>query len=502
MNPGRFYPGKNSKSYGTSIISVNDWSDLWSLEPATEGQEVFINSGISGSPTYGRVLARRTNIKWIVPGANSSTISYLVQHSIPISAPTAPGRKRILGRTTSYDSDLFGGGGNTSAWWKYANDGVQGPTPISYRLRMKNLTGKIIEKITIPFLGHHATPAIISGVWVGYGGSNQDSSNWQRLTFSGQNSYQLAPGTATVPSYVTTDTITLSTPWLPNNEIVINTTFGATGSIPQFDSLGTSQNVLSELSESWIALGDSGSTSDALTATLSWEGGWPVPYCNVFVEFAATESTEVSVLVWGDSVINQFKIFTDTNALYRDNWQYNLETLNTNKKWHVAVGGNGGYDVTQYCQKLNTLLPMYLPWVDVFCVEGWTQNNAPTTMLQANTFKSSIIGTHDLVIAENKAWSVIFPSPTAGIVSGTLNFEAKGQDAITYHDEMINWANTTYPNVVLDVRPGVWDPNNHVNYLAANTVDEIHQTQAGGLAFATYLKPLIDTLLTDMAYEI
>lgn len=295
---------------------------------------------------------------------------------------------------------------------------------------------------------------------------------------------------------------TLSQQWLPDQEIVISTTYGSTGSIPQFDSLGTSQNTLSQLAETWLALGDGGSTDNSLSATLSWDPGWPVPYTNVFVEFATNEDTEVSILVWGDSVINQFKIFTDTNALYRDNWQYNLETLNTTKKWHVAVGGNGGYDVTQYCQKLNTLLPLYTPWVDVFCVEAWTANNAPVTMQAADAFKTSIIGTYDAVLNSNKAWSVIFPSPTGGIVSGTLNFDAKGQDAITYHEEMISWANSTYSGRVFDVRPGVWDPNNHINFLAGNSVDEIHQTQAGGLAFATYFKPLIDSMLTEMGYEI
>ena len=88
MNLGRFSNGKNSKAYGNAILSLNQWSDLNSLEPAQAGYEVFIESGIPGASVSGRVLARRGNVKWDVPGADTSTINYLNNNQIP--APLLP----------------------------------------------------------------------------------------------------------------------------------------------------------------------------------------------------------------------------------------------------------------------------------------------------------------------------------------------------------------------------------------------------------------------------
>lgn len=493
--------GKNSKIFGSTILNVDSWSDLSLIEPATEGQEVFVSLDISGTNS-GRYLARRTSSKWIVPGADTKTINYVNQNQIPNIPPTTPKNVRILGRSTTFMGNTFDDGTNTSAWWAYGAAGIQGPTNISYTHRFKNQTGKTVSKLAIPFFSFHNNTATILAVWVGNGGSGYTASNWQQMTFSGSNSYQPLSGTSDFPSTVVTDTLTLNSSWLSNNELVVRVIYSSAGQIPAMDSFGTIQNNTSTLCEGWIGVGDAGSVSANLNNSITWYGNWQATYPHLFLEFADQQYSEVSILAYGDSVINNWKIYLDSDASIRDNWTYFLELENTNKKWHLTPAGNGGQDIPTFCNRLMSMLNMYLPWVDVFCLEGWTPNNCPATMNDTIILKNTLLGIYELITNNNKGWAVIFPSPTGGVTSGTLNFAALGEAATTYHNEMISWANLNFPGRILDLRSGVSDPNNTEHFLPAYSIDDIHQTRAGAEAFAAYAKPRIDDLLIRMGYEI
>lgn len=468
---------------GQSIPVVATWDDLNSLEPASPGTLRQITS----VPGYGVVdmFARRGPTNWFIPGSQPEVQAYISAHPIPLTSPTVPGRKRILGRSSSFSGGLFDNeAGNYSGWWAYGSAGVTGPTDISLTHRFVNQTGKTITKITIPLFSMTNSPANILAVWVGQGGSLYNADTWQRCTFSNgtQTTYQLSNGTQFSPNWTSTDSLTLTQPCMPDSSFLIRIVYADSGQVTMFDSFGNMQNSTSEMTMGWIGIGNAGATQGDLNNPVTWYGNWPSSLCHVFVEFDITDSTEVSVLMYGDSVINQFVHYLDPLAGNRDQWQYNLEQLETANRYHVATAGNGGFDVAQYCSRLTQLLPLYNPWVDVYCIGGWSSNNMPQTPEAEASVKNTLIAMHASITSASHAWSLIFPVPVGAAIDGKVHFE-----------NIISWANTTWTGKVIDGRPAIWDPTDHDHFLPAYTRDDIHMNANANTPFATYIKPLVES---------
>lgn len=467
---------------GQAIPVVAAWNDLETLEPALPGTLRQVTS----VPGYGVVdmFARRGATSWFIPGAQSQVQAYIQAHPIPLTSPTVPGRKRILGRSSSFSGGLFDSeSGNYAGWWAYASAGVTGPTDITLSHRFYNQTGKTITKITIPLFSMTNSPANILAVWVGQGGSNYSAATWQRCTFSNgsQTTYQLSNGTQFAPNYVVTDTLTLTQSCIPDDSFVIRVVYADSGQVTMFDSFGNMQNSTSGLCLGWIGIGNAGATQGDLNNAVTWYGNWPSSLCHIFVEFSASDSTEISILMYGDSVINQFVHYQDPLAGNRDQWQYTLEQLETSNRYHVATAGNGGFDVMQYCSRLTQLLPLYNPWVDIYCVGGWSSNNMPQTTEAETLVKNTLIALNAAITTASHAWSVIFPVPVGAAIAGKTQF-----------DNIVSWANTTWTGKVVDGRPAIWDPNDHDHFLPAYTRDDIHMNASANTAFATYIKPLVE----------
>jgi len=466
----------------------------WTSEGTTSDESFEITGMSAETETWAHVFAT------VVSPAG--VVSFVTAE---VTSPTIPGRKRILGRTSNWSGNMFDNGQNDAGWWGYAaaTPAVTGPTNITIRHRFKNQTGKAITKLAIPFFGVVANPANLLALWVGVPGEGTAGSAWQRMTFGGQNTSQLAAGTTLLPSYAVSDTITLTSPWLPDAEIMICVVYEDDNQISIFDSLGTLSNNESEMSLGWVGVGDAGSTLALLDATVTWYGNWQAPYCHLFVEFAGTESTEVSVLAYGDSVINQYRIYNDPdNTQSRDGYSWELEKLNTENTWHLAPAGNGGLTVSQFCDRLISHLPVYTPWVDVVAVEGWSANGAPVNAGEAAAYKAKISATSVAVEAAGRGFATIFLVPPAGVIDGAENFPAQGTPAKTWFDDAVSWAGTTFPNRVIDARSGVWDPLDHDRFLAGNSHDEIHMNRVGGIASAPAIKVAGEAVLTGFGYTV
>jgi hypothetical protein len=479
---GPGYDPTDQGSSGTGVTVVATWDDLNALEPAAPG----LTRQVTSIPGYGVVdmLARRGAQSWFVPGSQPEVRAYITANPIPLTSPTVPGRKRILGRSSSFNGGLFDGDGNYAGWWAYGAAGVTGPTDVSLSHRFVNQTGKTITKIAIPLFGMTPGSANILAVWIGTGGSTYDADSWQRMTFNAgaDTTYQLADGTNILPDYVVTDTLTLDTPCLPLSSFVVRIVYDSVGQVTMFDSFGTMQNSTSGLCQGWIGIGNAGASEGDLNNPVTWYGNWPSSMCHVFVEFSDNDSTEVSILAFGDSVINQFVYYLDPLAGNRDQWQYSLELLVTDNTYHLATAGNGGFELPQYCDRLKFLLPLYNPWVDIYCVGGWSSNNMPTTNEAANAWRVKLEELHTAVVAANHGWSVIFPVPVGAAIAGKDQFQY-----------MLDYANTSYSGKVLDCRSAIWDPNNHDNFLPAYTSDDIHLKADANEVFATYLKTQLET---------
>lgn len=478
---------------GSGFPVVSTWDDLASREPSEIGDTVRVTN-IPGASNVS-ILARRGVTKWEVPGSQATAGTHVMNNPIPNNAPTSPKRRRILGRSSTSQDGIFESSGNNAGWWAYGVYSVAGPTRISIDTRISNQTGKDVARISIPFLGLHNNNANIIAVWIGRGGNTHWCDSFQRMTFSGQNTKQLAVGTDTNPSIGVTDTLLLDTPWLADTEILIRVVFENSGQIESFDSFGTNQNFDSGLSRCWVGLGDAGSTTELLSNSqnLQWRADWNAPFCNVFVEFAEYEIPEVSVLVYGDSVVNQFKSFLDTLSACRDGWQYYLEQLVTSNTWHVATAGNGGYTVIQYGDRLLALLETYAPWIDVVCFQAWTPNGSITTTQDLQAWQTKINQVHDAVIALNKGWLVQFNSP----IGDDKDFPEIGASIHARQLDMVAWCNEQFTGHVIDMRSSLTDPQNPDYFAPGMSLDSAHHTKMAAPIWANDVKPLFEARLTQ-----
>lgn len=486
INYGPGYdPQDQQTGTGTGLSIVATWSDLAGREPAVVGSEVIV-SNIAGATD---VLARRGTNAWYIPGTNQVVKRFVSNNQIPLKTPTAPKRRRILGRTSNTQGGIFDAGVNTADWWPYSSYSIAGPTRLTVDTRFINQTGKTIDKVAIPFLGTHATNSTILALWIGRGGIDHVVTTTQRMTFGGQNTVTPEPGDPFLATYVVSDLLVLDTPWQPDEEILIRVVFENSGHVESFDSIGTLANGESGMARCWIGLGDGGSSAGQLSnaSSLTWIGNWAAPFCNVFVEFAPTEDPEISILVCGDSVTNQWKSYLDTLPMVRDGWQYFLEQLNTTTNWHVAIAGNGGYDVPQYCDRLMSTLGMYNGWVDVVCLEGWTPNGTMQTRQELAYWKSQVVSLRERVLNAGMEWLVVLNSPLG---EELMQYEF-GQPVKDRHLEMIAWHNERFPNRVIDMRFSTRDPNNPDHFAPGMSLDDAHYTRAANVKWATDFKPIM-----------
>jgi hypothetical protein len=483
---------------GAGLPVIATWSDLSTLEPATVGKEVIVTS-VPGASNV-RMLARRGAQSWTTPGAQDVVRTYAMNNPIPNNAPTVPKRRRIIGRTSSTQGGVFESGTNDATWWAYAAYSVAGPTRITIDTRITNQTGKDIARIAIPFMGTNANNAQILAVWIGRGGMEHSTTAYQRMTFGGQNTLQLGAGTVFVPSVGVTDTLTLSTPWLDETEILVRIVYENSGQIENYDSFGTGANEDSGLARCWIGIGDAGSTEGALSNadSLTWRNNWSSSIFHVFAEFAEHESPEVSILVYGDSVVNQWKAYQDTLPSIRDGWQFYLEQLNTANTYHVATAGNGGYTVPQYCDRLTAMFSVYAPWIDVVCIEGWTPNGSIQTINELNTWQANITALHSLVTTAGLGWLVLFNSP----IGDDKDYPEIGANIHARQLDMIAWCNAQYTGLVIDMRFSLADPEDTDYFLADYSVDSAHYTKSGQIKWATDFKPIIEARLQAYQYSI
>lgn len=489
---GPGYDPLDQPGSGAGLPSVASWNDLLGLEPASVGKEVIVTS-IPGASNEG-ALARRGTNSWYIPGMQNVVQDYVNDNPIPAKMPSAPRRRRILGRTTNTQGGVFDTGTNNPGWWGYGSYGITGPTRITVDTRIVNQTGKDIEKIAIPFFGTATDNAQILAVWVGRGGaSDHTTDSIQRLTFGGQNTIKPGSGTQYLPTTVITDLTTLNSVWAKNEEILIRVVFENSGQVEAFDSFGTMANAESGLARCWIGIGDAGSSAGTLgnAATLTWVGNWMAPFCQVFAEFTANETPEVSVLVCGDSVVNQWKSYLDTNSMIRDGWQYFLEQYNTSNTWHVTTAGNGGYDVPQYCDRLMSTLSLYVGWVHVICLEGWTPNGTMLDMATFGVWKSKIVTLHSMVEDAGMDWLVVFNSPIGKEVMDIPDLA----NAQPLQMATIAWHNAKYPGRIIDMRASMADANNPDYFNPAYSLDDAHYTRAGNIRWATDFKPLMENRL-------
>lgn len=414
------------------------------------------------------------------------------------TAPTVPSARAIVGRAQSLDY-LFGGAGNTAGWWGYAGlePAVVGPTPITFTVRVKNKTNMTWDTVTFPVLAGHASNASIIGAWIGVGGTNQTpgSGGWQQILFDGVGTKALPSGTQVVPYVTAPDLVTLGVPCAPNDSVVIRIAFAASGEISVFDALSDTRTPESDLASCWMARGDYASTSGARDTAAAWEFWGDSPMHALFVEGASGSPMAVSEMVVGDSVIQAFRAWQNVpEAGSRDGWIWQYEQIN-DKAVRLSCAGNGAFSLVQYCQRLEAILPVYAPWLDVVVLEGWTPNFAPTSAEGNAPLKAALESAITAIEAAGRGFAFIFPSPAC------LSHTPPGADVSLA--DMIAYCKARNPALTMDMSLTLADPLDPDNYDEAYSPDALHHNLAGNTAFAAAWKPVNEAMLTTgIGYEI
>ena len=411
------------------------------------------------------------------------------------TAPTTLSARAQIGQSQSIDY-MFGGSGNTAAWGGYKDWGlvpsVDGPTRISWALRVKNKTDMTWGTVTFPLLAGGANNASVLGAWVGTGGTDQTpgAGGWQRIQFGGSDTKILPAGTKVIPYGTTPDIVTLAVPCAPNDSVIFRLTFDSTGEISLFDSLNHSSTHDSGMATCWMARADLGSTPTARDTAGSWEFWGSSPIHALFVEGVYGSPVAVSEQFVGDSVINAFRAWQYIpESASRDGWIYQYGLTN-DKAVRICNSGNGGFSLIEYCQRLRALLPVYAPWVDVFVIEAWTPNGTPTTISGNAPLKEALEETIAAIQAAGRGFAFIFPSPAS------LKNELVPAGAEVSLADMIAYCQDRNPELTMDLSLSLADPQDPDNYDAAYSSDWLHQNLAGNVQFSLALKPINESVLT------
>lgn len=431
---------------GGGLESVNDWSDLSALEPASTGMERFVANGIPGAALSGRVLARRGASQWGIPGADAATIAYLAGHQIPAPA---------------FASEVITLDGYTDT--TYTNSAEK-----TYALRLIAKAGKgPIYGIRLLGRNTASNHAQIKGIVLGSGSVNNtamSAANYIQAPFVGGTGNSITPANGSViqaTEWITQDVDFPAAIQEGESGIARITTSAGNICYPSI-GIGSSRSNFADIATGWAtADGDYGSTPAAAASNPSWNASVGVLPFAIIIKRDASKIGQRHA-AFGDSIIEGFG-----NSTPKDRWLYTaMSGLSGNRR--ITSFGRGGLTVQQYCQLFEYWLDNS-PIASLFSscsVSGWSWNNVGDQTSAINAAVASAVAKG---ISKGKRMSVWFPTP-AGLQSG-------GSGNIASRANCYAYCVSQGYNVV-DTSATITDVNGY-SIIGTYTGDGVHLNQAG-----------------------
>jgi hypothetical protein len=202
----------------------------------------------------------------------------------------------------------------------------------------------------------------------------------------------------------------------------------------------------------------------------------------------------VQVGLFGDSVVGQFQVNAGpTNMDSREGWTYTVNNTGGGKFYCSSFGQNG-LTIQNELNRVNLQLPVYSPFYDVFGIQVWSWNNSDLVASIA-TIQANVVSMVNAVQTAGKGWFVYILNPVGTSFSGTPAY-------VTAWQNLRTWMIATYPGKYVDTVNSVMDPANNLNWLAANSGDQIHPSTTGSPLIGASAMPQIKTILSNYGYSV
>lgn len=489
---------------GSGIATVNDWTDLSALEPATAGTERLVTNGIPGASMSGRVLARRGATQWGVPGADSTSMAYLSAHPIPLLSPTIPWAHQVVAKNFGIQTSNNSIGTLTSAF--------AGASAAAMTLSrgINNKSGRSVSKvrILIPITATTGNATISMRVAnMGAGSLASPAGAWAQVTWSGANTVTPANGSwsADAPKWILSDAITIPGGVPANGTLVIweAATGGATKVVTLPDSNTSAYSSLYQSGR--FASGDYASAGASGTPT--WQvvdiGGFDVAIDWQF-DTNADPTTLVNVFVTGDSRRAEVVPVSSSNG---DGWTFKVNSLAISglSKFRLCSGGQGGATMEQTKARFDSLIRdgILQALFDVIDYESWSWNSR-------HMGSGGTVATYTAILSAVKAacasasLGLIFGSvapPGQDDPNGTIPTDLGSTDLAAYDN-----LTATYPASIgvgaYNAQTAVWNTSFHRRHATSASSDNVHDYigAAGQDLVGASVYGSIPALLTSIGY--
>lgn len=247
-----------------------------------------------------------------------------------------------------------------------------------WALTLKNNESVNINSIRIGGRNTLTSHAEIMGAWIIRGTLNTTTfqgTTYQRITFSGNNTFTPVDGAITTPTFWVSDRIILTTPLEPDEQFILRIQTDAGDLSTCLDFTAYSRPNYGDVLGMGLSIDDGDFGSD-LSKVQTNPSGW---YGNLngfisTIEMGYESETEKPIaIVFGDSVVAGFI----QGIAARDTWMYSCESNMTNG--YVVSYGFPGLKVEEYCQVLQQWLNSSASDIyDTVMLPPWSWNNVDT----------------------------------------------------------------------------------------------------------------------------
>ncbi len=334
----------------------------------------------------------------------------------------------------------------------------------SYQAQILNNSGYTWHTVAPLFGAIHNTPGQI----IGWRVRNNSNATWTNGTINGTASYTFPAGTRsdTNRSAILSESATLAVP-CPNGGAIIMEVVLAVGS-----HASGKQSVAG-----WPATmltgrrGNAGMNSIA-GDTVSWTSGFSQPWSHLYIGTDPAQGGIRKLLFGGDSLTANVNPVADSPNTRREGYSYVAWQLAVaaGEPWQIASFGRGTSTLAQMLA-IQTVLAGILTrdHCDLFCAQGWSYNESPTSQISLDDRIASTQATLALWSAKGCETAVNFMSP-AGSARNSPTYLPYYTGAVDY------WtANQSVINLAASVADGV-DPT---IIAPAYSQDGIHINIAG-----------------------
>lgn len=359
----------------------------------------------------------------------------------------------------------------------------------TYTHRLYNLDPETLSEIIFEFASLVGDATNILGMAISLDGTanNPGPGGWQRVTFGGGNvGGAYGAGTLETPYLLSSDPLTISGGWAPNQSMVIRITinvgrwtYGTRGRATEINWPNTNLGRSAD--------GDFTTTPELLAINPTWSG------LNLGTTWYGIRTKRVTpvphILTHGDSVNMGSR---GTSSVSGHNWLMILNALAAGK-FFASSCGHGGTTLADAESRNPYILSTHAPHSTHLMVQTWSGNGSPVDIGDTERIKTNILNMEAQAFSAGLKFWVCTLKPHGTTISTQTQRDA--------YWHLVDWATTRYGVRHIDLsQESTLSSDGGLTLL--NSDDGVHFNAAGQSAQATALKPRFEAALIADGYTL